>query len=168
MATIVIKRATCLHTEGSTLGSERVILLALMALGVAARNSLIVTSAGVVLIMQVMRLHRYLPVLERRGLEVGLIFLLMAVLVPFATGEVGLREIKQSFTSWTGLAAILGGLMAAVLSGYGVTLLQVRPEVIVGMVVGTIIGVVLFKGIPVGPLAAAGFTAVLLGILRWT
>ncbi|HEY3365047.1 MAG TPA: DUF441 domain-containing protein [Symbiobacteriaceae bacterium] len=150
------------------MGSERVILLTLMALGLAARNALIATSAGVVLIMQVMRLNRFFPILERRGLEVGLIFLLMAVLIPFATGEVGWPEIKQSFTSWNGLAAIIGGMVAAVLSGYGVTLLQVKPEVIVGMVVGTVLGVVLFKGIPVGPLAAAGFTAVLLALLRRT
>ena len=149
------------------MGSERVILLTLMALGVAARNSLIVTSAGVVLIMQVLQLHRFFPMLERRGLEAGLIFLLIAVLIPFATGEVGWPEIKESFTSWSGLAAILGGIIAAVLSGYGVTLLQVKPEVIVGMVVGTILGVVLFKGIPVGPLAAAGFTAILLALVRW-
>jgi uncharacterized membrane protein (DUF441 family) len=150
------------------MGSERVILLTLMALGVVARNALIVTSAGVVLILQVLQLNRIFPLLEKRGLEAGLIFLLMAVLVPFATGEVGWVEIRNSFTSWTGLAAIAGGMMAAVLSGYGVTLLQVKPEVIVGMVVGTILGVVLFKGIPVGPLAAAGFTALLLALLRWT
>lgn len=150
------------------MGSERIILLTLMALGVAARNALIVTSAGVVLIMQVLQLNRFFPMLEKRGLEAGLIFLLIAVLVPFATGEVGWAQIKESFTSWSGLAAIIGGVVAAVLSGYGVTLLQMKPEVIVGMVVGTIIGVVVFKGIPVGPLAAAGFTAVLLALMRWT
>jgi uncharacterized membrane protein (DUF441 family) len=150
------------------MGSERVILLTLMALGVAARNALIVASAGIVLIMQVLGLNRFFPALEKRGLEAGLIFLLMAVLVPFATGEVGWAEVRGSFTSWTGVASIAGGVIAAVLSGYGVTLLQVKPEVIVGMVVGTIIGVILFKGIPVGPLAAAGFTAVLLALMRWT
>lgn len=150
------------------MATARVILLLLMALGVAARNSLIVTAAGVVLIMQVLRLDRFFPMLEKRGLEAGLIFLLMAVLVPFATGEVGWTEIRQSFTSWNGLAAIMGGIVAAVLSGYGVTLLQVKPEVIVGMVIGTVLGVVVFKGIPVGPLAAAGFTAIFLALLRWT
>jgi uncharacterized membrane protein (DUF441 family) len=149
------------------MGAERVILLTLMALGVAARNALIVAAAGVVLIMQVMRLDRFFPVLEKRGLETGLILLLISVLVPFATGEVGWAEIKSSFTSWNGLAAIAGGMIAAVLSGWGVSLLQVKPEVIVGMVVGTVLGVVVFKGIPVGPLAAAGFTAVLLSMLRW-
>lgn len=150
------------------MGSERVILLTLVALGVAARNALIVTSAGVVLIMQVLRLDRFFPMLERRGLEAGLIFLLISVLVPFATGEVGWAQIRESFTSWSGLAAIAGGIIAAVLSGYGVTLLQLQPEIIVGMVVGTILGVVVFKGIPVGPLAAAGFTAVLLALMRWS
>ncbi len=149
------------------MGSERVILLILMALGVAARNALIVTAAGIVLIMEVLRLDRFFPMVEKRGLEGGLILLLVSVLVPFATGDVGWTEIRQSFTSVSGLAAIAGGGIAAVLSGYGVALLQVKPEVIVGMVVGTIIGVILFKGIPVGPLAAAGFTAVLLGLLRW-
>lgn len=150
------------------MSSERVILLTLMALGVGARNSLIVTSAGIVLILHALRLDRLFPIVEKRGLEAGLIFLLMAVLVPFATGEVGWAEIRSSFTSWNGIAAIMGGIIAAVLSGYGVTLLQVKPEVIVGMVVGTILGVVLFKGIPVGPLAAAGFTAILLAIVRWS
>lgn len=150
------------------MGSERVILLTLMALGVAARNALIVTSAGIVLIMEVLQLNRFFPMLEKRGLEAGLIFLLVAVLVPFANGEVGWLQIRESFTSWSGLAAIAGGIVAAVLSGYGVALLQVQPEVIVGMVVGTILGVVVFKGIPVGPLAAAGFTAVLLALMRWT
>ena len=150
------------------MGSERVILLTLMALGVAARNALIVTSAGIVLTMNVMRLDRFFPLLEKRGLEAGLIFLLMAVLVPFATGEVGWQEIRQSFTSWNGLAAVAGGMLAAVLSGWGVSLLHVKPEVIVGMVVGTVLGVLFFKGIPVGPLAAAGFTAVILAMLRWT
>ncbi|MGE5675329.1 MAG: DUF441 domain-containing protein [Mycobacterium leprae] len=148
------------------MADQRLILLTLVALGVVARNALIVASAGVVLIMSALRLDRFYTVMEKRGLEAGLILLLISVLVPFARGEVGWREIRHSFTSYTGLAAIAGGMIAAVLSAYGVGLLQVKPEVIVGMVVGTILGVLLFKGIPVGPLAAAGFTAVLLALLR--
>ncbi|MFS8639416.1 MAG: DUF441 domain-containing protein, partial [Symbiobacteriaceae bacterium] len=67
--------------------ADHVILLGLVALGVAARNPLIVTAAGIVLILRVLGLDRFFPLLERRGLEAGLIFLLIAVLVPFATGE---------------------------------------------------------------------------------
>lgn len=147
--------------------SGRLILLILVACGVLTRNALIVTAAATVLICQVLGLQRLFPIMQHRGLEAGLIFLLMAVLVPFATGEVGWLEIKDSFTSKAGLAAIGGGIFSAVLSGWGITLMKVEPQLIVGMVAGTILGVVLFKGIPVGPLAAAGFATILLSLMRW-
>lgn len=148
------------------MGDERLILLLLMILGVLARNALIVASAGLLLIMHFMRLNIVFALLQRRGIEVGLIFLLIAVLIPFAAGEVGWRDIRESLVSWHGLAGIIGGIVAAVLSGYGISLLQGQPEVSVGLLVGTILGVVLFKGIPVGPLAAAGFAALLLSAFR--
>lgn len=146
--------------------SGRLILLILVAGGVLTRNALIVTAAAAVLICQVLGLHRLFPIMQNRGLEVGLIFLLMAVLVPFATGEVGWPEIRDSFTSKVGLAAVTGGIFSAVMSGWGVNLMKLQPQMIVGMVVGTILGVVIFKGIPVGPIAAAGFAAILLSLMR--
>lgn len=142
------------------------ILLALMLLGALARNSLIVVAAGALVITVFLRVRWIMQLVERRGTEVGLICLLAAVLVPFATGEVGTRELRQTFTTWPGLAGVVGGVIAAVLSGRGVALLEVQPEIIVGLVVGSILGVVIFRGIPVGPLAAAGFAAVLLHFLR--
>lgn len=144
------------------MGDDRIILLILMVLGVLARNSLIVTSAGILIILQSSRLQLFFPILERRGTELGLTLLLIAVLVPFASGKVGWEELRRAFTSLPGFLGIVGGITAAVISGRGVALLEVQPEVIVGLVVGSIIGVILFKGIPVGPLAAAGFTAILL------
>lgn len=145
---------------------ERLILLVLMLLGVLARNALIVASAGMLLILHFMRLQIVFGLLHRRGIEVGLIFLLVAVLIPFASGEIGWREIRGSFVSIQGLAGIIGGVVAAVLSAHGISLLHGQPEVSVGLLIGTILGVVLFKGIPVGPLAAAGFAALLLAALR--
>lgn len=148
------------------MGDHRLILVMLMILGVAAKNQLIVASAGVLVILSYTNLQAVFPALEQRGTDLGLIFLLIAVLTPFASGRIGWSHILNTFTSVTGLAAVAGGIMAAVLSGRGIVLLQVRPEVIVGLVLGSIIGVILFKGIPVGPLAAAGFAAVLLRLLE--
>lgn len=144
----------------------RLILLLLMILGVLARNSLIVAAAGMLLVLQHLRLQVLFRHLEQRGLELGLILLLVAVLVPFAGGRVGAQELQRTFTSVTGAAGVAGGMLAAWLSGAGVTLMQDRPEVIIGLVVGSILGVVLLRGIPVGPLAAAGFAALLLRLLR--
>lgn len=148
------------------LEEQRLILLLLLVLGVLAKNALIVVSAGVLLLLQHLRLQALLPILERRAMELGLILLLIAVLAPFAAGKVGWPDIRRALSSTPGLAAVAGGILAAVLSGRGVELLELQPEVIVGLVVGSILGVLVFGGIPVGPLAAAGFAALLLQFLR--
>ena len=38
-----------------------------------------------------------------------------------------------------------------------------QPSIVAGLLVGTIIGVAFFKGIPVGPLIAAGMVSLIIG-----
>ena len=47
--------------------------------------------------------------------------------------------------------------------GRGVGLLGTQPVLITGLLIGTIIGVSFFGGIPVGPLIAAGILSLMLG-----
>lgn len=153
---------------GAAVGDDRLILLVIFTLGVVARNPLIVASAGILLVLQALNVHVLFRIMQTRGIEAGLILLLLAVLVPFATGKIGLNDIAATFTSLTGLAGVIGGVLASSISAPGVALLKDRPEVIVGLVVGSVLGVIFMRGIPVGPLAAAGFAAVLLRLLgRW-
>lgn len=147
------------------MGNERTILLLLLMLGVLARNGLIVASAGGLLVCHYLRLQRLFQLLERRGTEIGLILLLVAVLAPFATGRIGWKEIAEGFTSKLGVAGLVGGVLAAVICGRGIALLEAEPQVTVGLVIGSILGAIFLRGIPVGPLAAAGFAALILG--RW-
>ncbi|MCG0238941.1 MAG: DUF441 family protein [Bacillota bacterium] len=150
------------------MAEERLIMLAILILGVLARNPLIVSSAAILLVVQALDLHLVYRHIQTRGIDLGLILLLLAVLVPFAAGRVGVAAIREAFTSVEGLAAVAGGILASAISAPGVALLQDRPEVIVGLVVGSILGVLLLRGIPVGPLAAAGFAAVLLRLIgKW-
>ena len=141
--------------------SDNLVLLLIFSLGLAFGNRLVAGAAGAVLVMKFMGVPSVVRLMERRALDMGLFFLLIAVLTPFATGRVGVREIAGTFRNLPGLVAIAGGTIAAYICGQGVVLLQVRPEVTVGLIVGTIIGVALLRGVPVGPLAAAGLTAVL-------
>lgn len=147
------------------MGEDRLILLLIFTLGVVARNPLIVASAGILLVLQALNGHTLFRHMQTRGIEAGLILLLLAVMVPFATGQIGLAEVARALTSLTGLAGLVGGLLASTISAPGVALLRHRPEVIVGLVVGSVLGVIFLRGIPVGPLAAAGFAAVLLRLL---
>ena len=61
------------------------------------------------------------------------------------------------------LLAIVIGILVAWFGGRGVGLLGTQPVLITGLLIGTIIGVSFFGGIPVGPLIAAGILSLMLG-----
>lgn len=144
------------------MNAGKLILTILLLLGMAFKNNLVAASAGTLLVLKLVNLPSALKTLERHSLEWGLLFLLLAVMVPFALDKIGFREIGRTFLTPVGIAAILGGLLAAYLCGQGVILLQWKPEIMVGLVIGTLLGVAFLKGFPVGPLAAAGLAALLL------
>ncbi len=144
---------------------DNLLLLILLTIGLVFNNHLIASAAGSLLVLKLTKFQSLLYLFERRALDIGLLFLLIAVLVPFALEKVGIKDIWLTFQSLPGILAIVGGVAAAYLCGQGLVLLQLQPEVVVGLVVGTVIGVSLLKGIPVGPLAAAGVTAILLNIM---
>jgi uncharacterized membrane protein (DUF441 family) len=55
--------------------------------------------------------------------------------------------------------AVLVGIFVAWLGGRGVSYMSVQPSVIGGLLMGTVIGVAFFRGVPVGPLIAAGIVS---------
>lgn len=142
-------------------------LVALLLVGIIARSNLIATAACVLLLIKFANLNFMLPILEKRGLEVGLLFLLLAIMVPVATGQVTEKELLYNFTTIPGILAVVGGALATHLNGEGLKLLQLDPELIFGFVVGSVIGIVFLGGVPVGPLMAAGVTALFLEIFSW-
>lgn len=141
--------------------TPEIILVVFIVIGLIGRSPLIATAASLLLIIKLIHLERFFPSIERRGLEFGLLFLTIAVLVPFATEKVSTKDLVAIFTSIPGILALIGGALATYMNGKGLDLLQLEPGLIVGLVVGSIIGIVFFRGIPVGPLMAAGITAFL-------
>ncbi len=144
---------------------DNLLLLVVLILGLLFNNNLIAASAGSLLVLKLVKMRLILSLLERRAIDIGLLFLLVAVLAPFAVDKVGVKDIWRTFQSIQGIIAIAGGIAAAYLCGQGLVLLQLKPEIVVGLVIGTVAGVSLLKGIPVGPLAAAGVTAILFNLL---
>lgn len=143
-----------------------IVLVILIIVGMLGRSHIITIAACILLAVKLIDLDRYLPTIERRGLELGLLFLTMAVLVPFASNKISLREITSVFTSLPGIIALAGGALATYMNGKGLELLKIDPQLIVGLVIGSIFGIIFLKGIPVGPLMAAGITALLLKIAQ--
>lgn len=55
------------------------------------------------------------------------------------------------------------GRFVSWLGGRGVTLMSSQPSLVAGLLVGTVLGVALFRGVPVGPLIAAGLVSLFIG-----
>ncbi|MCD1260672.1 DUF441 domain-containing protein [Paenibacillus athensensis] len=138
------------------------VLVILIVVGLLGRSHIITTAACLLLAVKLLGLDRYLPSMERRGLELGLLFLTLGVLVPFASERISFKDIVSVFTTWPGIIALTGGAIATYMNGKGLELLKIDPQLIVGLVIGSILGIVFLRGIPVGPLMAAGITAFLL------
>ena len=145
--------------------SSTLLMLLVLVLGIVGKSNIIAAAAGILLVLQYTNLHSLMPILERRGLEIGLVFLVVAVLVPFATGRIPPIELLRSFATVPGIIAIISGAVATVMNGHGLELLKKEPALMIGLVVGSIVGVITFGGIPVGPLMAGGIAAILLGAM---
>ena len=142
------------------------LLVALLLIGIIAQSNLIATAASLLLIVEFTRLNFIYTLLERRGLELGLLFLMLTIMVPLANGAVLPGDITRNLVSLPGILAVAGGAGATYINARGLTLLKIDPEIIFGMVLGSILGIVFLHGVPVGPLMAAGITALFMPVLR--
>ena len=139
------------------------ILLGLAALGFISHNTTVAVSVLVLIIIRVTPLNQFFPWVEKQGLTIGIIILTIGVLAPIASGTLPASTLIHSFTTWKSLVAIAVGVFVSWLGGRGVTLMTTQPSLVAGLLVGTVLGVALFRGIPVGPLIAAGILSLMLG-----
>lgn len=141
--------------------SEYLMLLIIIIISLLAKNTTVAIACGLLFTLRLFHAGQALDFIEKNGLSAGIVLLTMGVLAPVATGKINMEQIKQAFLSPLGISAIAAGILVAILGGRGVVLMKTDPLVIAAIIIGTIIGVALFKGIAVGPLIAAGITAVL-------
>ncbi|MBE2894621.1 DUF441 domain-containing protein [Spirabiliibacterium falconis] len=144
-----------------TLSTSTILLLALFILGILSHNNAITIAAITLLLIAHTPLISVLPWVEKSAVNIGIIILTIGVLSPLVSGKVQLTGLT-TFFSWKMLLAIGIGLAVAWLGGRGVNLMQGQPEVIPGLIIGTVAGVAFLKGVPVGPLIAAGLLSLFL------
>ena len=150
--------------------SEYLTLGVVLILSIVGHNNTVIYAAVLVLILkiaaQISGQPQVLEWMGSHGLNLGIIILTAAVLVPIADGTVTVQTIIDSFKTPIGIVAVIAGLLAAISGGVGVPLMQTNPNVIPSLIVGTMAGVFFFKGIAVGPLIAAGFTYFVMALIE--
>jgi uncharacterized membrane protein (DUF441 family) len=141
------------------------VLLALLAIGIIGNNHSVSVAVAALLLIRLLSLDRVLPSIEKYGLQIGVIILTIGVLAPLASGKIGWEQITGTFLNWKSILAIAVGVFVSYLGGRGIPLMSQNPLIVTGLMLGTIVGVALFKGVPVGPLIAAGMMSLLLGLM---
>ena len=158
---------------------ESFIFLGLILLvGAVTQNKSIVYATIFVLILKVLfnitescklkgiDIENFMTQFRKEGINWGVLVITVAILIPIATGEIGFSHLLNAFKSPIGWVAIISGITVSILSSKGVALLSGQPEITVALVIGTIMGVVFFKGIAAGPVIASGITFCILRIIE--
>ncbi|MCV2498177.1 DUF441 domain-containing protein [Melissococcus plutonius] len=143
------------------------LLLILMIAIIAKNNSLIIATAVVLVIKLFPLSKKIFPILSTKGINFGVIIITISILIPIATGQIGIKDLFTIFKSPLGWIAIFCGVLVAVLSSKGVGLIASDPQVTVALVFGTIIGVVFFRGVAAGPIIASGITYCLIQFIQF-
>ncbi|KHO12219.1 DUF441 domain-containing protein [Latilactobacillus curvatus] len=142
-------------------------LVAILIVALLAKNQSLIIATAVVLILKVFPIsNKVLPVIQAKGINWGVTVISVAILVPIATGQIGVKDLINAFKTPAGFIAVGCGVLVAVLSAKGVGLLSASPEMTVALVFGTIMGVVFLKGIAAGPVIAAGITYTILTVFN--
>ncbi len=142
-----------------------VLLLAVLALGMVSGNALIAGAALALLLLRAGDLEAVFPWVLKYGFSLGLFIMILTILTPLADERIGMARFAGELLSKTGLVTVGVSIASSLLAREGVNMLNDRPEILVGLLVGGVIGV-LAGGVPNGPLIPAGLIAVALQLLR--
>lgn len=143
-------------------------LLLIMLIAFVAKNQSLLVASIVVLGLKLLpNTEKIMDWLSNKGINLGVTIISITILVPIATGKIGLKDLLNTFKTPMGWIGILCGILVAILSSKGVSLIDQSPEITVALVFGTILGVAFFKGIAAGPIIASGMMYVILTSLQW-
>ena len=142
-------------------------LVSILVLGFCARSRIIIVASLLLLLLKEIKIEGIFEFLSNWGIEIGLIFLLLAILSSIVLEPVSVKDLKNIIFSYKGIIAVLAGLMATRFNEMGLGLLNTSPQLIIGIIVGSILGVIILDGIPVGPLMAAGLAALLVRLFEF-
>ena len=143
-----------------------IFLLLVIVLGMLAQSRVVVLASLILILFDSLNYRVGFTFLSKYGIEIGLICLLLSILSSMFLTPVNLEDIKSVLISRKGFAALVAGILATRFNGLGLNLLQDNPYLIVGIILGSLLGIVFLGGIPVGPLTAAGLTFIFMYLLE--
>ncbi|MDR3560338.1 MAG: DUF441 domain-containing protein [Negativicutes bacterium] len=145
---------------------DNVPLLIILVLSVLGNNQSVAVAASVILILKLIGLEAWFPVIESKGMNVGITILTIAILTPLATGRISFQHIIAAFKSPIGIVALVSGVFVAWAAGRGLLFINSSPEMVSSLVMGTVVGVCFLQGVAIGPLIAGGLVSLVVAFVN--
>ena len=141
-------------------------LLIILVISVLGNNQSVAVASGFLLIIKLLGFDNWFPILENKGMNIGITILTIAILAPLASGRFSLKEAFTGFCSPIGIIALAAGIFVAWVAGRGLIFINTSPEMVGVLVLGTTFGVCFLHGVAIGPLIASGLVSLSIVILN--
>lgn len=139
-----------------------IILLILLSISVIGKADSVSIAIALLLVARLLHVENLIfPLLEKKGMFIGLICLTAAILIPIANGSVNSINIKNNFFSVVGIMALILSFFTTYLSGVGLKYLTAggHSDVMPSLIIGAVAAAAFLGGVPVGPLITSGMLA---------
>jgi uncharacterized membrane protein (DUF441 family) len=134
----------------------KVVIFFLIIISFVTKNKNLSIAAFVIFVVSLINNQKSIYFIEKYFLDIGMIFLMMWMLVPLIKVENSLTPNIKSLLNLNGIVSFIVGAAVVILAAQGVSFLKGSVDVLTGVILGSILGVALLGGVPVGPLIASG------------
>lgn len=148
---------------GGGIVSKYIFLGGIVVISFLTKNKSFAIGAFICLIVSFIQIKTLDNFIEKNFLNIGMIILSIWMLYPIINME---SLNYKSVITLNGVIAFIAGILAAVLASKGLIFTKGSSDVITGVILGTVVGVSIFKGIPIGPLIASGIAFVFVSIIN--
>ncbi|MDD3224584.1 MAG: DUF441 domain-containing protein [Clostridium sp.] len=141
-----------------------VILVLIIGASIIGKADSVSIAASLLLIIKLLHFEKYIfSFIQDKGMTIGLVLLIAAILIPIANGSITSIKIKNNFISWIGIIAFALSFFTTYLSGLGLRYLTDggHGDIMPVLILGSIAAAAFLKGVPVGPLITSGMLALI-------
>jgi uncharacterized membrane protein (DUF441 family) len=152
---------------GDAIMANRIILLCLIGISAFAKNKPLLIGGIIVFLLSFLSKY-YISKLDKNiFLNGGLTLLMIWMLMPLIqSGNESSFINVRNYLNLEGLVAVLSGLFVVIVAARGLDLLNNNISVLTGVLVGSIIGVTFFGGIPVGMMTGSGIAYLIIKLVK--
>lgn len=146
-----------------------IILLIILAISIIGKADSVSIAIAILLIVRLLHIETFVfPLLEKKGVFLGLVCLTAAILIPIANGNITSINIKNNFFSLVGIMALILSFFTTYLSGVGLKYLTVQgnSDVMPALILGAVVAAAFLDGVPVGPLITTGILALFMKLFH--